>query len=109
MDSQAISSTPPSQTTIVQAGLRASQAQPAKGAEPAADQPVDAKAASREIDIPQRDPRSLQYQVDGATHRIVATIVDADKTVVRQIPDAEVLRIAKAIDRMQGFLVEERA
>ncbi len=59
---------------------------------------------------PQRDPRSLQYQVDIRTHRVVTTIVDdKSSTVIRQIPDAEVLRIAQAIDRMQGFLVEEKA
>lgn len=56
----------------------------------------------------QRDPRSLQYQVEG--DRVITTIVDEnDKTVVVQIPDAEVIRIAKAIDRMQGFLVEQKA
>lgn len=56
----------------------------------------------------QRDPRSLQFQVDG--HRVITTIVDEnDKTVVVQIPDAEMIRIAKSIDRMQGFLVKSKA
>ncbi len=65
-------------------------------------QPADASSE------PQRDPRSLQFQVDGG--RVVTTVVDEnDQTVVVQIPDAEVLRIAKAIDRMQGFLVEDKA
>lgn len=72
-----------------------------------------AQAVPNEADvqsIPKRDPRSLQYQVDGGTNRIVATIIDdGSRTVVRQIPDAELLRIAQAIDRMQGFLVEEQA
>ncbi len=40
----------------------------------------------------------------------MTTIVDdKSSTVIRQIPDAELLRIAQAIDRMQGFLVEEKA
>jgi flagellar protein FlaG len=61
-----------------------------------------------EDNAPQRDPRSLQYQVDG--DRVITTIIDEnDKTVVLQIPDAEVIRIAKAIDRMQGFLLEQKA
>jgi flagellar protein FlaG len=61
-----------------------------------------------EDNAPQRDPRSLQYQVDG--DRVITTIIDEnDKTVVVQIPDAEVIRIAKAIDRMQGFLLEQKA
>jgi flagellar protein FlaG len=65
-------------------------------------------APSSEDNAPQRDPRSLQYQVEG--DRVITTIVDDnDNTVVVQIPDAEVIRIAKAIDRMQGFLLEQKA
>ena len=86
---------------------------PAKAASPQAtrhgaeaDPAVEAPRA--EAEVPQRDPRSLQYQVDG--HRVITTIVDENnKTVVVQIPDAEMIRIAKSIDRMQGFLVEEKA
>ena len=70
--------------------------------------------ASRPVPVvqgaPLRDPRSLHYQVDGGTNRIIATIVDdGSRTVVRQIPDAELLRIAQAIDLMQGFLVVDKA
>jgi flagellar protein FlaG len=66
--------------------------------------------AKQEAVKPQRDPRSLQYQVDITTHRVIATIVDEGSLkVIRQIPDEEVIRIAKAIDRMQGFLVHEKA
>lgn len=57
-----------------------------------------------------RDPRTLQYQVDSETHRVITTIVDErNDTVILQIPNVEVLRIARAIDRMQGFLVEDIA
>lgn len=67
-----------------------------------------ATTAPKQDAEPQRDPRSLQFQVDG--NRVVTTIVDENnKTVVVQIPDADVIRIAKAIDRMQGFLVQEKA
>jgi flagellar protein FlaG len=56
----------------------------------------------------QRDPRSLQFQVDG--NRVITTIIDKnDKTVVVQIPDADMIRIAKQIDRMQGFLIKAKA
>ncbi len=55
-----------------------------------------------------RDPRSLQYHV--ADGHVVTEIVDENsKLVVVQIPNAEVLRIAKAIDRMQGFLLSQKA
>jgi flagellar protein FlaG len=69
-----------------------------------------ANAKPTEVAVRVRDPRSLQYQVDGSTFQVVATVVDeTDKTVVMQIPDEETLRIAKSIDRMQGFLLEEKA
>jgi|GEM_PF-1773667 len=114
MDSQAIGSVASTGTTSP-AQSRA-QAATAPTPKPSAtlhhQQQEQAAEAARaaEMSVPQRDPRSLQYQVDGATHRVVATIIDdGSKTVVRQIPDAEILRIAQAIDRMQGFLVEEKA
>ena len=67
-----------------------------------------ATAVTKQDNLLQRDPRSLQFQVDG--DRVITTIVDKnDNTVVVQIPDADMIRIAKAIDRMQGFLVEDKA
>jgi flagellar protein FlaG len=67
-----------------------------------------ARSDTKEPASVQRDPRSLQFQVEG--DRVVTTIVDENnKTVVVQIPDAEVIRIAKAIDRMQGFLLQQKA
>jgi flagellar protein FlaG len=73
-------------------------------------EPVAVKSPEPKIEVRSRDPRSLQYQVDGSTRQVVATIVDDNnKTVVVQIPSEEVLRIAKAIDRMKGFLLEGKA
>lgn len=69
---------------------------------------VDPAAKPHEAAAPLRDPRSLRFHVEG--DRVITTIVDEkSNTVVMQIPDAEVIRIAKAIDRMQGFLVEQKA
>ena len=68
----------------------------------------DPTAMQHETVAPLRDPRSLHFHVDG--DRVITTIIDDNSnTVVMQIPDAEVIRIAKAIDRMQGFLVEQKA
>ena len=70
----------------------------------------ETKAVSLEQTRALRDPRSLQYQVDSETHRVITTIVDErSDTVVVQVPSAELIRIARAIDRMQGFLVEDHA
>jgi flagellar protein FlaG len=113
MDSKSIGNvTSAAPTAQPQARVQQSEATPADKSDraAAARRQQATEQAQAEVKIPQRDPRSLQYQVDGATHRVVATIVDeGSKTVVRQIPDAEILRIAQAIDRMQGFLVEEKA
>jgi flagellar protein FlaG len=76
------------------------------------DAPVESGKSASAPDTPvrTRDPRSLQFQVDSATKQVVTQIVDEDnKVVVVQIPDAEVLRIAQAIDRMKGFLLEGKA
>lgn len=63
---------------------------------------------SQEAVKPLRDPRSIAFQVDGG--RIITTIIDSQNhTVVEQIPDAEVVRLAAAIDRLQGFFVSAKA
>ena len=64
--------------------------------------------APKESLKPLRDPRSLAFQVDGS--RIITTIVDAqNNTVVQQIPDADVIRLAAAIDRLKGFFLLAKA
>lgn len=110
MDSQAIGAAA-AVTTAASPITSQSNASLAKPAETRENDDSTAKtvAARQQQDIRQRDSRSLQYQVDRATHRIVATITDGNKTVIRQVPDAEVLRIAQAIDRMQGFLITDKA
>ena len=66
------------------------------------------KAVARESSTPERDSRSLKYLVQEG--RIITMIVDdQSKDVVVQIPDAELVRLAKAIDRMQGFFIEQKA
>lgn len=111
MDTLSISPTkaPAVQATVTPASSPQAKAVPSPGvaakvreAEPAKD------AADAKIDIPERDSRSLKYLVDG--NRVITTIVDdKSKTVVVQIPDAELIRIAKSIDRMQGFFIERDA
>ncbi len=88
----------------------AAQTRPTQVASPVGTaKPVETKSEIPTESLkPQRDPRSLQFQIQGT--RIVTTIVDAkDHTVVEQIPDAEVLRLAEAIDRVKGFFFDEKA
>lgn len=54
--------------------------------------------------------QNLQFSVDGETGKTVIRIVDgATKEVIRQIPNEEVLAIARAMDRLQGLLLKGKA
>ncbi|QEL64400.1 flagellar protein [Oryzomicrobium terrae] len=53
---------------------------------------------------------NLSFQVDDDTGEMVVKVVDATtKDVIRQIPSEEMLAIAKALDRIQGLLVNQKA
>ena len=93
----------PQPTTRIQTSRKDGEASSVDRAKRVEDPSPDANEVQ-----PQRDPRTLQFQVESG--RVITTIIDANnKTVVLQIPDAEVIRIAKSIDRMQGFLIEQKA
>lgn len=52
---------------------------------------------------------SLEFELDGESHRVVVRLVDReDRKVIRQYPSEEMLAIARALERMQGALVEDR-
>lgn len=54
--------------------------------------------------------QNLQFTVDGETGKTVIRVVDsATKEVIRQIPNEEVLAIARAMDRLQGLLLKGKA
>lgn len=54
--------------------------------------------------------RNLQFSIDKETGKTIITVVDAvTKEVIRQIPGEEIVAIAKAIDRMQGLLLKQKA
>lgn len=105
-----LSSTPaPSASTTQQPAPLVAHRSPTSAAAAAAPA-VDRKKAVTEpgTGTPQRDSRSVQYLVQD--NRVITTIVDDNsKKVVVQIPDAELIRIAKSIDRMQGFFIEQKA
>ena len=53
---------------------------------------------------------SLQFEVDADTQQVVIRLVDRqDQRVLRQVPSAEMLAIARALERMQALLVRTRA
>jgi flagellar protein FlaG len=54
--------------------------------------------------------QNLQFMIDGETGKTVIRVVDsATKEVIRQIPNEEVLAIARALDRLQGLLLKGKA
>lgn len=54
--------------------------------------------------------RDLQFTVDEDTKINIVKVVDTKtKDVIRQFPSEEVVAIAKALDKLQGLLVKDKA
>jgi flagellar protein FlaG len=54
--------------------------------------------------------QNLEFSVDSDANRTIVKVVDQQtKDVIRQIPTAEALEIAKALDRVQGLLIRQEA
>jgi flagellar protein FlaG len=102
-------------------GVPAGAPRPAKPAEttsqgamppvPVAPQAEQIKQAVQEIrKLVAPAAQSLQFSVDDATGKTIVRVVDsATKEVIRQIPSEEVLAIARALDRLQGLLLRQKA
>ncbi|MCC6658518.1 MAG: flagellar protein FlaG [Rhodocyclaceae bacterium] len=90
--------------------------QPAPASAPLVEQPslpaieqleVAVEAVQKAIEPVARD---LQFSIDKETGKTIISVVDAaTKEVIRQIPGEEILAIARAIDRMQGLLFNQKA
>lgn len=54
--------------------------------------------------------QKLEFSVDKETEAFVVTVVDKEtKEVIRQIPSEEMLELAKTLDKLQGFLIRDKA
>ncbi|HVK94226.1 MAG TPA: flagellar protein FlaG [Noviherbaspirillum sp.] len=54
--------------------------------------------------------QGLEFSVDPDNQRAIVKVVDTQtQDVIRQIPTPEALEIAKALDRVQGLLIREKA
>jgi flagellar protein FlaG len=54
--------------------------------------------------------QSLEFSIDDDSKHTVVKIIDqATREVVRQIPSAEALDIAKSLDKMMGLLISQKA
>ncbi|HEV2608669.1 MAG TPA: flagellar protein FlaG [Noviherbaspirillum sp.] len=54
--------------------------------------------------------QDLEFSVDEDSNRTIVKVVDQQTNeVIRQLPSKEALEIAKALDRMQGVLINQQA
>lgn len=54
--------------------------------------------------------QDIEFSVDHDTQRTIVKVVDVKtKEVIRQIPTAEALEIAKALDTVKGLLIKQTA
>jgi flagellar protein FlaG len=86
------------------AGGGASDAGPAPSVQAIKAAIIEANSALRAMN------RGLEFELDPASGKLVTRLVDTtDHEVLRQIPSEEMLRIAEALDRVQGLLLEHHA
>lgn len=53
---------------------------------------------------------SLQFSVDDQTGQTLVRVVDTETgELIRQIPSEEMVELARALDKMQGMLLKQRA
>lgn len=96
-----------SQTAVSQAAASEAQSQKKTGA--AAEKELN-DAVNTTNRFMQALSRNLQFSVDKDTNTTVVKLVDTQtKDVIRQIPSEEMLSIAKALDKLQGLLIKDKA
>lgn len=55
-------------------------------------------------------PSSLEFEIDEDSNRAIVKVMDQQtKEVIRQMPTAEALEIYKALDKLQGMLLKQKA
>lgn len=68
------------------------------------------EAVKKINDVIQVVDRNLEFTVDKDTDMTVVKVIDSEsKEVIRQIPSEEVVQIAKALDKLQGLLLRDKA
>jgi len=77
-------------------------------AQPSAEQVQEAVVEVRKAVQPVA--RNLRFSIDDDTGKTIISVVDSvTNEVIRQIPGEEIVAIAKAIDRMKGLLLHQKA
>jgi flagellar protein FlaG len=73
--------------------------------------PKDMTTAVSELrDALRTTPFGLQFEIDDVTHKVITKVVDRETgEVIRQLPSEEMVRIAHAMNKLQGLLVRQSA
>ncbi len=73
--------------------------------------PEDMTAAVRELtDALRNTTIGLQFEIDDTTHKVITKVIDRDTgELIRQLPSEEVMRVARAMTKLQGLLVNQSA
>ncbi|WP_454765990.1 flagellar protein FlaG [Cupriavidus campinensis] len=87
--------------------VRPAQSAAHADARPGADAPADTASAMQElVDVLKTTSIGLRFEIDDQTHRVITKVVDKETgEIIRQMPNEDVLRLARAIDKLQGLFV----
>ncbi len=90
-------------------GSEPAESKPASGAHAAGSAGLDSALKSLNAAL-EATPLEVHVSIDKATHRMVTSVVDKiSGETIRQFPTKEVLRIVRAIDKLQGLLIHQTA
>ncbi|CAB1370503.1 flagellar protein FlaG [Denitratisoma oestradiolicum] len=83
--------------------------EPAPPQQPNPEQLKRAVESMREL-VQAKAPNSLQFSIDDETGKTIVRVTDVQTgEMIRQIPSEELLDIARALDKMQGLLLKNKA
>ncbi|MDP3844616.1 MAG: flagellar protein FlaG [Oxalobacteraceae bacterium] len=103
-NARAAAPAPESQVTLI-SGNKA--VQPTQAA-PSTDEVRDAVKKIEQVVSPAA--QDLSFSIDEDSGKTIVKLIDTQtQTVLRQIPTVEVMEISKALDKLQGLLVREKA
>lgn len=119
MDIRPLGSVTPPPVTVSESGTPPAQpktaapvqiANPVRetGAPPSMQQVADAvKSINKAL---QAQAQGVEFTIDSDSDKTIVKVVDHEtKEVLRQIPSEEALAIAKALDKAQGLLIQQKA
>lgn len=73
--------------------------------------PKEMTTAVQELrDALRTTPFGIQFEIDDVTHKVITKVVDRNTgELIRQLPSEEMVRIAHAMNKLQGLLVQQSA